>query len=126
MRAFCSKHSSVVYTSSVENSKHASEQSPTESGPNLTGKIPKLRFTRKNKDKIMNCETSASSSGNLIRVETTEQDALAYTVRNANAQPIRNRETDSGHPSVGGDRMRSPGDIAVVLRKVTVTDVMPS
>lgn len=74
----------------------------------------------------MNCETSASSSGNLIRVETTEQDALANTVRNANAQPIRSRETGTGHPSVGGDRMRSPGDIAVVLRKVTVTDVMPS
>ncbi|XP_034575751.1 uncharacterized protein [Setaria viridis] len=122
LRAFCSKHSSVGYTSSVENSNHASEQSPTESGPNntnlITGKIPKLRFTRKNKDKFMNCETSASSSGNLIRVETTEQDALANTVRNANAQPIRSRETGTGHPSVGGDRMRSPGDIAVVLRKL--------
>ena len=74
----------------------------------------------------MNSETGTSSSGNLIRVETIEQDALAYTVRNANAQPIRGWETDTGHPSGGGDRIRSSGDIAVVLRKVTVTDVMHS
>ncbi|PAN08370.2 hypothetical protein PAHAL_1G412400 [Panicum hallii] len=122
LRAFCSKHSAVGYTSLVKNSNHASEQSPTESRPNttnlITGKIPKLRFTRKNKDKFMNSETSASSSGNLIRVETIEQDTLAYTVRNANAQPIRSWETDTGHPSGGGDRMRSSGDIAVVLRKL--------
>lgn len=72
----------------------------------------------------MNCETSTSSSGNLIRVETIEQDALAYTVRNANAQLIRSWETDTGHPSVGGESMSSD-DIAAVLRKVTVSDVIP-
>ncbi|CAO2047356.1 unnamed protein product [Urochloa humidicola] len=133
LRAFCSKHSAVGYTSSVGNSNRASEQSPMESGPNntnfITGKIPKLRFTRKNKDKFMNCDTSASSSGNLIRVETIEQNAFAYTVRNANAQPIQSRETDTGYPSGGGDHLRSPDDIAEVLRKlidsgkVSVADV---
>ncbi|XP_062220416.1 uncharacterized protein LOC133919884 [Phragmites australis] len=121
LRAFCSKHSAVGYISSLENSNNASEQSPTESRPNntnlITGKIPKLRFTRKNKDKFMNCETetSTSSSGNLIRVETIEQGDLPHTVRNANAQPIGSWETDT--PSVGGDHMRSSGDIAAVLRK---------
>ncbi|KAJ1281194.1 hypothetical protein BS78_04G289000 [Paspalum vaginatum] len=122
LRAFCSKHSAVGYTSSVENSNHASGQSPTESGPNRTllnpGIIPKLRFTRKNKDKFMNCETSTSSSGNLVRVETIELGALANTVRNANAQQIRGWETNSGHPSIGGDCMGNSGDIAVVLRKL--------
>ncbi|KAF8779930.1 hypothetical protein HU200_002200 [Digitaria exilis] len=119
LRAFCSKHSAVGYTSSLEISNHASGQSPIESASNnanfISGKIPKLRFTRKNKDKFMNCETSTSSSGNLIRVETTEQDALAYTVRNANAQLIRSWETDTGHPSV---EHMSSDDIAVVLRKL--------
>lgn len=125
MRAFCSKHSAVGYTSSVEISNLASEQNPRKSGPDNTtlnsGKIPILRFTRKNKDKFINCGTSTSSSGNLIRVKTIEQGALANTVRNANTQPIRIWETGTGHPSVGGDHMRSSGDIAVVLRKVTVT-----
>ncbi|WVZ73483.1 hypothetical protein U9M48_021783 [Paspalum notatum var. saurae] len=114
LRAFCFKHSTVGYTSSVENSNHACE--PTESGPNRTilnpGKIPKLRFTRKNKDKFMNCETSTSGSGNLIRIETIEQGALANTVRNASW------ETNSGHPSIGGDCMGNSGDVAVVLRKL--------
>jgi hypothetical protein len=122
LRAFCSKHSAVGYTSSVENSNLASEQ--RKSVPDNTtlnsGKIPILRFTRKNKDKFINCGTSTSSSGNLIRVKTIEQGALANTVRNANTQPIRIWETGTGHTSVGGDHMRSSGDIAVVLRKVTV------
>nr|CAB3451194.1 unnamed protein product [Digitaria exilis] len=119
LRAFCSKHSATGYTGSQENSNHASGQSPIESAPNnadlISGKIPKLRFTRKNKDKFINSETSASSSGNLIRVETIEQDALAYTVRNANAQLNRSWETDTWHPSV--EHMSSE-DIAVVLRKL--------
>jgi hypothetical protein len=125
LRAFCSKHSAVEYASSVETSNLASEQNPRKSGPYNTtlnsGKIPVIRFTRKNKDKFISCGTSASSSGNLIRVKTIEQDALANTVRNANSQPIRIWETGTGHPSVSGDHIRSSGDIAVVLRKVTVT-----
>ncbi|XP_066332548.1 uncharacterized protein [Miscanthus floridulus] len=133
LRAFCSKHSAVGYTSSIENSNLASEQNPRKSGPDNTtlnsGKIPILRFTRKNKDKFINCGTSTSSSGNLIRVKTIEQGALANTVRNANTQPIRIWETGAGHPSAGGDHMRSSGDIAVVLRKlidsgkVSVSDI---
>ncbi|XP_066332609.1 uncharacterized protein [Miscanthus floridulus] len=133
LRAFCSKHSAVGYTSSIENSNLASEQNPRKSGPDNTtlnsGKIPILRFTRKNKDKFINCGTSTSSSGNLIRVKTIEQGALANTVRNANTQPIRIWETGADHPSAGGDHMRSSGDIAVVLRKlidsgkVSVSDI---
>ncbi|CAD6242208.1 unnamed protein product [Miscanthus lutarioriparius] len=133
LRAFCSKHSAVGYTSSIENSNLASEQNPRKSGPDNTtlssGKIPILRFTRKNKDKFINCGTSTSSSGNLIRVKTIEQGALANTVRNENTQPIRIWETGAGHPSAGGDHMRSSGDIAVVLRKlidsgkVSVSDI---
>ncbi|AQK56345.1 Putative PHD-finger domain containing protein family [Zea mays] len=122
LRAFCSKHSAVGYTSSVENSNLASELNPRKSGPDNTtlnsGKIPILRFTRKNKDKFTNCGTSTSSSGNLIRVKTIEQGALANTVRNANTQPIQIWERGTGHPSVGGDHMGSSGDIAVVLRKL--------
>ncbi|PWZ22149.1 PHD finger protein rhinocero [Zea mays] len=133
LRAFCSKHSAVEYASSVDTSNLASEQNPRKSGPYNTtlnsGKIPVIRFTRKNKDKFISCGTSASSSGNLIRVKTIEQDALANTVRNANSQPIRIWETGTGHPSVSGDHIRSSGDIAVVLRKlidsgkVSVSDV---
>ncbi|XP_062221873.1 uncharacterized protein LOC133921131 isoform X3 [Phragmites australis] len=121
LKAFCSKHFAVGYINSVEKSNNASEQSPTEVRSNNTnrvsGKIPKLRFTRKNKDRFMSCETSSSSSGNLIRVETIQQGVFPHMVTNANTQPIRSMETDTD-PSVGGDFMRSSGDIAVLLRKL--------
>jgi hypothetical protein len=84
------------------------------------GKIPKLRFTRKNKDKFMNSETNTSNSGNLIR----EQGPLPHMARNANVQPIQTWKTDTFHPSVSGDHTRSSGDIAAVLREVTVPHIM--
>ncbi|KAL6635194.1 hypothetical protein ACP70R_027865 [Stipagrostis hirtigluma subsp. patula] len=122
LRAFCSKHSAVGYISSVDKSNDVSEQSPTESRPkntnSITDKIPKLRFTRKSKDKFLNCGTSSSSSGNLIKVETIEQGSLPPAVRKADAEPIRSMGTNIGHLSFGGDHMRTSGDIAVVLRKL--------
>jgi hypothetical protein len=128
LRAFCSKHSAVGFIKSAENNNNASEQSPSESMPNntnvITGKNPKLRFTRKNKDKFMNCKTNTSSSGNLIGVETIEQGPLPHVVRNANAQPIQTWKIDTVHPSVGGDHTRSSVDIAAVLREVTVPHIM--
>lgn len=130
MRAFCLKHSAVGLINSVESNNNTSEQGCSESMPNntnfITGKIPKLRFTRKNKDKFMNCETGTSSSGNLIRVETIEQDALPHIGRDSNAQPSRTWKTDIAHSSVVGDHMRNSDDIASVLRKVTVPHIMPS
>ncbi|GJM86971.1 hypothetical protein PR202_ga02880 [Eleusine coracana subsp. coracana] len=122
LRAFCLKHSAVGLINSVGKNNNASEQSCSKSMPNntnfITGKIPKLRFTRKNKDKSMNCETGASSSSNLIRVETIEQGALPHMVRDANGQPIQTWKTDAVHSSVAGDHIRSSGDIAAVLRKL--------
>ncbi|GJN22407.1 hypothetical protein PR202_gb09963 [Eleusine coracana subsp. coracana] len=122
LRAFCLKHSAVGSINSVVKNNNASEQSNSESMPNntnfITGKIPKLRFTRKNKDKSMNCETGASSSSNLIKVETIEQGALPHMVRDANGQPIQTWKTDAVHSFVAGDHIRSSGDIAAVLRKL--------
>lgn len=92
----------------------------------ITGKIPKIRFTRKNKDKFMNYETSSFNSDNLIKVETMEQGALPHTVRSSDNQAIRSMEMDTDHPLIGGNIMRNSGDIAVVLRKVTATHIKSS
>ncbi|KAL6911553.1 hypothetical protein ACP4OV_000358 [Aristida adscensionis] len=122
LRAFCSKHSAIGYISAVEKSNNASGQSPTELRTNntnfITAKLPKLRFTRKNKDRYVDFETNSSSSGNLNRVEPIKQGALPQAGRNTDAQPIQTMETDSGLPLVGEDHMRGSGDIAVVLRKL--------
>uniref|UniRef100_A0A453PQ34 PHD finger protein n=1 Tax=Aegilops tauschii subsp. strangulata TaxID=200361 RepID=A0A453PQ34_AEGTS len=122
LRAFCSKHSSVGYVNSVEKGNNASEQSPTEvrlNDANLgSGKIPKLRFTRKKKDRSLNHETSSFNPDNLIKVETMEHGALPHKVRNLNAQATRSMEIDTDHPSVGDNLMRNSGDIAMVLKKL--------
>ncbi|KAM3244093.1 hypothetical protein ACQJBY_055800 [Aegilops geniculata] len=122
LRAFCSKHSSVGYVNSVEKGNNASEQSPTEvrlNDANLgSGKIPKLRFTRKKKDRSLNRETSSFNPDNLIKVETMEHGALPHKVRNLNAQATRSMEIDTDHPSVGDNLMRNSGDIAMVLKKL--------
>lgn len=84
-----------------------------------SGKIPKLRFTRKKKDRSLNHETSSFNPDNLIKVETMEHGALPHKVRNLNTQATRSMEIDTDHPSVGENLMRNSGDIAMVLKKVT-------
>jgi hypothetical protein len=125
LRAFCIKHSSVGYVNSLEKSNNASEQSPRELRPkdaNLgIGKIPKLRFTRKSKDRSMNNETSSFNPDNLIKVETREHGALPHTIRRLDTQATRSMDLDTDHPSVG-NLMRNSGDIAIVLKKVTAAD----
>ncbi|KAI4982286.1 hypothetical protein ZWY2020_022778 [Hordeum vulgare] len=122
LRAFCSKHSSVGYANSVEKGNNASEQKPTEvrlNDANLgSGKIPKLRFTRKKKDRSLNHETISFNPDNLIKVETMEHGALPYKVRNLNTQATRNMEIDTDHLSAGENLMRNSGDIAMVLKKL--------
>ncbi|KAL5212227.1 hypothetical protein ABZP36_023074 [Zizania latifolia] len=122
LRAFCSKHSAIGCINSVERSKSASEQSPTEvsskDANHITGKIPKLRFTRKNKDKFMNYETTSFNSSNLIKGETMEQGALPYIVKSSDSSVIQGMEVDTDNPSVGDDLMRNSGDIAVALSKL--------
>uniref|UniRef100_A0ACD5ZEC8 Uncharacterized protein n=1 Tax=Avena sativa TaxID=4498 RepID=A0ACD5ZEC8_AVESA len=132
LRAFCSKHSSVRHVNSLEKSNNASEQSPREVRPNDAnlgiGKIPKLRFTRKNKERSMNYETSSFNPNNLIKVETMEHGALPHTVRSLGTQATESMEMDTDHPSVG-NFMRNSGDVAMVLKKlidrgaVSVSDI---
>uniref|UniRef100_A0A0D9VLI5 PHD-type domain-containing protein n=1 Tax=Leersia perrieri TaxID=77586 RepID=A0A0D9VLI5_9ORYZ len=120
LRAFCSKHSAIGCTNSVERS--ASQQSPTEVRANdaslITGKIPKLRFTRKNKDKSMNCKTTSLSSSNLIKVDTVEQTSLPHTVRSSDSLATQGMEVETDNLLVGGNLMSNSADIAVVLRKL--------
>ncbi|CAM0943875.1 unnamed protein product [Alopecurus aequalis] len=134
LRAFCSKHSSVGYVNSIEKSNNASEHSPREVRNKDAilgiGKIPKLRFTRKNKDRSMYYETGSFNPDNLIKVETMEHGALPHTtVRSLDTQATRSMELDADHPSVGGNLMRNSGDIAMVLKKlidrgdVSVSDI---
>ncbi|KAM0926887.1 hypothetical protein ACQ4PT_003056 [Festuca glaucescens] len=132
LRAFCSKHSSVGYVNSLEKSNNTSEQGAREvrtKDANLSiGKIPKLRFTRKNKDRSMNYETGSFNPDSLIKVETMEHGALPRTVRSSDTQATRNMEMDTDHPSVS-NLMRNSGDIAMVLKKlidrgdVSVSDI---
>jgi hypothetical protein len=128
LKAFCSKHSSVGYVNSLEKSNNASEQGAREvrtKDANLSiGKIPKLRFTRKNKDRSMNYETGSFNPDSLIKVETMEHGALPRTVRSSDTQATRNMEMDTDNPSVS-NLMRNSGDIAMVLKKVTA-DSEPS
>jgi hypothetical protein len=125
LRAFCSKHSTIGYANSLERSNCASHQSPTEArlkDANLiTGKVPKLRFTRKNKDKFMNYEATSFNSSNLIKVETIEQASLPHTVRSSDSLAIQGMEVDTDNLSVGGNLMRNSADVALVLRKVIST-----
>lgn len=122
LRAFCSKHSTIGYANSLERSNCASHQSPTEArlkDANLiTGKVPKLRFTRKNKDKFMNYEATSFNSSNLIKVETIEQASLPHTVRSSDSLAIQGMEVDTDNLSVGGNLMRNSADVALVLRKL--------
>ncbi|KAM0880887.1 hypothetical protein ACQ4PT_033289 [Festuca glaucescens] len=132
LRAFCSKHSSVGYVNSLEKSNSASEQGARLVRPKDAtlgiGKIPKLRFTRKNKDRSMNYQTSSFNPDNLIKVETMEHGALPHTVRSLDTQATRSMEMDTDHPSVS-NFMRNSGDIAMVLKKlidrgdVSVSDI---
>lgn len=132
LKAFCSKHSSVGYVNSLEKSNNASEQGAREvrtKDANLSiGKIPKLRFTRKNKDRSMNYETGSFNPDSLIKVETMEHGALPRTVRSSDTQATRNMEMDTDNPSVS-NLMRNSGDIAMVLKKlidrgdVSVSDI---
>ncbi|KAG8059314.1 hypothetical protein GUJ93_ZPchr0002g26577 [Zizania palustris] len=122
LRAFCSKHSAIGYINSVERSKSASERSPTEVRPkdsnHITGKIPKLKFTRKNKDKFMTHESSSFNSSILTKVETMDQGALPHTVKTSDSLAIQGMEVDTGNPLVGDNLMRNSGDVSVVLRKL--------
>lgn len=123
LRAFCSKHSSVGYVNPVERSNNASEQSPTEVSLNDadvgSGKIAKLRFTRKNKERSLNHESGSFNPDNLIKVKMMEHGALPHKVRNLNTRATRSVEVDTDHPSVGENLMRNSGDVAMVLKKVT-------
>uniref|UniRef100_J3LHG5 PHD-type domain-containing protein n=1 Tax=Oryza brachyantha TaxID=4533 RepID=J3LHG5_ORYBR len=116
LRAFCSKHSAIGYINSVERSNCASQQSPTEVRPKdanlITGKIPKLRFTRKNKDRFMNYEATSFNSSTLVKVETIEQASLPHIIKGSDSLAIEGMEMDADN------LMRNSADIAVVLRKL--------
>ncbi|XP_008776606.1 uncharacterized protein LOC103696693 isoform X2 [Phoenix dactylifera] len=116
LRAFCSKHSTSQDMSSVRHLNNVDDDSSvTKPLPAILPaiKIPKLRFTRKNRDKsLTQDEIASSSSDKMIKMEPNmEKDAFTGRLRyeGGRAEPNSDKDTDRNIESV---------DISVILNKL--------
>ncbi|XP_073010390.1 uncharacterized protein [Typha latifolia] len=125
LRAFCSKHSTIQDISNAKknfNKKTVGDDSLAGRPSHAilaTRKIPKLRFTRKNRDKSMAHELTTSSSDNMVKTETNvEKDLVASRLKRAGTQAVQSKEMDTAGAAEGGNLTQNSADVAVVLRKL--------
>lgn len=125
MRVFCSKHYTIQGMDSVKDPKnmlavgdHSLEAEPS-SAVLAAKRLPKVRFTRKSRDKSMvQNEITNLNSEKLVQMDTDmEQNAVAGRIASEGNQAGSDAEMDSGGVIDSGNN-RTPVDVAAVLRKV--------
>lgn len=127
LRAFCSKHSTSQDMSSVQHSKNPAvvvddDSSLTKPPPTIlpTKKMPKLRLTRKNRDKgLMQDEITNFSSDKMVKMEPTmEQDALADRLKYEDGQAEPDNDMDADGILESANITRNSPNIGVILKKL--------
>ncbi|XP_009417636.2 uncharacterized protein LOC103998002 isoform X2 [Musa acuminata AAA Group] len=125
LRVFCSKHYTIQGMDSVKDPKnmlavgdHSLEAEPS-SAVLAAKRLPKLRFTRKSRDKSMvQNEITNLNSEKLVQMDTdVEQNAVAGRIASEGNQAGSDAEMDSGGVIDSGNN-RTPVDVAAVLRKL--------